>query len=311
MVEVGARVRHLAGVLAASPGVRDDVGAELHRLVLGRVEIAVAVGVGLDQHDVAVLADLVNGLDVQRDLQRPAGVGRRKRATAGLVDDLEAARRAGGRGTAGAALGGIRDRVGAVVVLEIAEHRRIVVGVDDRHRLDGRGGRRQVVRAVDLRRRQRARGRRGALQRAAGGVGDDLSAAGSGVPVRNRAAARVPQSSTEVAHRLQGGARGGERWQRAERHAQSCGRNTCEHRSLHNISLIVTCANLRPRRTGAYLPNAQNLPAVSKGGSPFYERPPVRPGWSDTARVHDALAADETRCAVNRGRAPRAHGQNR
>ena len=137
--------------LRSPVGVGDLVGAERHRLVGRRRQVGVAFGVGLDQQDLAVLAHAAHRLHVEADLNRPAaGVRPRKLAgAAGLAHLREAA--VPGRAR--------RQPVVGVERGEVLFDLRVVEGIHDRHRLTGAGGgRREGVRAGQVRRGQTARG---------------------------------------------------------------------------------------------------------------------------------------------------------
>ena len=126
-------------VLVAAVGVADDLRALLHGLVDGRGEVGVLVGVGLDEQDLAVVADRTHALDVERDLAGPAGVGRRQRAgVALLVDHLERLR------------GLLVQAVLLVEEVQVGPHRRVVEGVDDRDRLRRLAVRVDAVRLGEL-----------------------------------------------------------------------------------------------------------------------------------------------------------------
>ena len=87
----------LVRVLAREPGVRDRRRAELDGLVLGRIEVGDGRRGGLDEQDLAVLADGVCRLDVEGDLERPARVLDRGQRAAALIHLLETAVRRGAR----------------------------------------------------------------------------------------------------------------------------------------------------------------------------------------------------------------------
>src|SRR5262249_19158766 len=89
-VAVVRRAR-LGGDLACAPRVRDQ-GRVRGRVVLGGEEVGEAVRVRLDQQDPALRTHCVGRVEVERDLESPAGVARRRRGAAGLVDLAEAAR---------------------------------------------------------------------------------------------------------------------------------------------------------------------------------------------------------------------------
>jgi hypothetical protein len=163
--------------------------------VLGGFEVeAVGFG-GLRQHDVTGLADRVGALDVQRDLEAPAGgfFGRfgfgfaagargfefadrlRKRQVAGfaeLVDLFEAAVRGRARG----------QREDFVEGAKVGFGGRVVVGVHDRDRLGGGGTGRKRVDAVEVLGAQAevAGGRGGCLGLADGGQAERVQVGAGG-----------------------------------------------------------------------------------------------------------------------------------
>ena len=168
--------------LGARPGVRDLARAERGGTLLGRFEVFIGRRVGLHEQDVAALTGRVRDLDVERDLNPPTGRffglfacrprafarrfqffrGLRERRVAGfavLVDLPEAAIARGARGQSEFFVVGFQIRFGG----------RIVVGIDQRHRLRGGCAGRQLVGGVQILRSQtkRPRARRRRRQRRA------------------------------------------------------------------------------------------------------------------------------------------------
>ena len=163
--------------LAAAVAVGDLVGAERGSCVDGGFQVGEGVRRGLDEEDLAVLADRVGDLDVERDLERPAAVLARIGAfDAFLVDLAEAAVR--GRA--------FRQPERFAVEGEVGFDRRRVVGVDDRNRLRGRRFGGQLVGAVELGRA--VAGRAGGPERRPAAIGDHAGEAGRGA-CRDRARA--------------------------------------------------------------------------------------------------------------------------
>ena len=139
----------LAAELAPAPTVGHVLGVRLGVVLAGQ-QVAEAARPRLDQQDLRPRGDRVRPLDVEADLERPAGIRGRVAGAAGLVHLLEAT--AGRRARGQAVLAAERGQVGL--------GRWIVVGIDDRDRLAGprrqRGG--ETVGQLDHRGREPLRG---------------------------------------------------------------------------------------------------------------------------------------------------------
>ena len=140
MVVVLAVVGCVGGRLRTAVAVGHEVGAERYRGVHPGAQVSGVGAVRLDQDDVAQRADRRHHVDVERFLDVPSVAARCGRQRAGLalfVDLLEAAAAASGQAPVGAVSG------------EVGGGIRVVIGVDDSHRLAAaRGGRRKGVGAL-------------------------------------------------------------------------------------------------------------------------------------------------------------------
>ena len=132
-VVVGARLEFgVRAFLGGAVGVADLGRAEFHGGVHALREVAEFFGVGLDQEDVAALADRVRHLHVDRDLAGPVAFRfRKRRSRPFLVDLLEAAVFIRAR----------RQAELFAVDREIGFGGRVVEGVDDGDGLRRAGGR--------------------------------------------------------------------------------------------------------------------------------------------------------------------------
>ena len=149
--------------LGPAPGVGDLGRAERRRRRARRLRGLRSRGVGLDEQDVAALADGVRGLDVERDLETPAGglfgfFLFWRRCLRAVSSSASAC--GNGSGEASPVLVDLREAAVAgracrqaeffVVVVQVGFGGGVVVGVDDRDRLRRRGARGERVGAVQV-----------------------------------------------------------------------------------------------------------------------------------------------------------------